>query len=33
VSQPGKFPDVSGKDLTKGEEALAFLFFDLSACI
>lgn len=27
------FPDVCPKDLTKGEEALAFLLFDLSACI
>ena len=27
------FPGVCGKELTKGEEALAFLLFDLAACI
>ena len=27
------FPAACGPNLTKGEEALAFLFFDLSACI
>jgi hypothetical protein len=27
------YPGVCDKELSKGEEALAFLFFDLSACI
>jgi hypothetical protein len=31
---PGQlFPDSCGTALSKGEEALAFLFFDLAACI
>jgi hypothetical protein len=28
-----KFPESCGVNLTKGEEALAFLFFDLASCI
>jgi hypothetical protein len=28
-----RFPDNCGAGLSKGEEALAFLFFDLASCI
>jgi hypothetical protein len=28
-----KFPQDCGTTLNKGEEALAFLFFDLAACV
>ncbi|HET6283688.1 MAG TPA: hypothetical protein VFH73_22220, partial [Polyangia bacterium] len=33
VPAGAKFPESCGVNLTKGEEALAFLFFDLASCI